>query len=148
LTLKFLGEVGREQVSRITEKLDSAASKVDTFTVEVEGIGCFPSCKRPRIIWIGVQADQTPLKDLQSDIEADMEQLGFDREQRRFHPHLTVGRLKRSASNAQRRALAQELELIQVGHLGKIEVSGITLMRSELHPTGAEYTQLHRAALG
>jgi 2'-5' RNA ligase len=147
LTLKFLGEVGSDRVPSINEVLDRAAAEVPGFDVEVGGMGCFPNCRRPRVIWIGVDAEESPLEALYSAIERGLERYGFEPERRRFHPHLTVGRLKRSVTPAQQQTLSRQLEQTQIGRLGRIEVRAVSLMRSELLPTGARYTQLHQSEL-
>lgn len=147
LTLKFLGEVDDGQIPQIVEGIDRAASLHQRFGIGVGSLGCFPNCRRPRVIWIGITADETPLAALHSEIESELQALGFAPEQRRFHPHLTVGRIKRSATRSEEQSVPQRLEQVTIDELGRIEVTGISLMRSELRPTGARYTQLHKSDL-
>jgi 2'-5' RNA ligase len=94
------------------------------------------------VIWVGVKGEIEPLQRLQEAIEAAMEELGFQREGRPFHPHLTLGRVNRRAGGGYRRKLGEALQAYEVGEVGNMRVEEVALMRSQLHPKGAIYTQL------
>src|SRR5690242_13044572 len=57
LTLQFLGDVPSELVPRIEEGLREAVAGVDTFLLEVSGVGAFPNPRRPRVVWVGLTGD-------------------------------------------------------------------------------------------
>jgi 2'-5' RNA ligase len=71
-----------------------------------------------------------------------MEKLGFPPEGRKFDAHLTLGRTQRRASSGDVRRLGQLVEETKIGELGQMEAQAVSLMKSDLKPTGAVYTQL------
>jgi 2'-5' RNA ligase len=95
-----------------------------------------------------VQDLSARLTNLQGEIEDGLSRLGFEREARRFHPHLTLGRVKRIRDHGESQRLAAALEDVKIGDVGQLEVNEISLMKSDLKPTGAVYTRLFAAQLG
>jgi 2'-5' RNA ligase len=85
-----------------------------------------------------------PLLALQEDVEREMEKLGFEREKRRFHPHLTLGRVK---FPSRLDLLVQELEKHRAEKFGEMSVRKFTFFQSTLKPSGAEYTVLKELGL-
>jgi 2'-5' RNA ligase len=142
LTLKFLGNVPAERLDGIEDALSEAARGVTPFTVIAQGLGVFPNWRRPRVIWIGVGGETDTLHQLQSQVEEAMADLGFEPEKRPFHPHFTLGRVNQNASTSFRRRLGEELEAYRVDQIGGMLVDEVSLMRSQLNPKGAIYTQL------
>ena len=100
----------------------------------------------PRVIWIGVQAPEA-LYNLQSHIEAETHKLGYASEERKFSPHLTLGRVSRNASPIEVRELSDVLNTMKVGQIDTVHVQDIHLFRSDLQPGGAVYTSLFIASL-
>lgn len=140
LTLKFLGSVPEAKVDEIREVMERVARDWDPFTVEVEGAGAFPSLRRARVLWVGVSDPQGKLKALFKALERGLRKLGFPEEDRPFHPHLTLGRVKGTA------------DLSFVGgeevRVGALEVREVVLFKSELRPEGAIYHPLASVPLG
>jgi 2'-5' RNA ligase len=147
LTLKFLGDIFPEQADEVGRSLDQVVSTFSPFTVTISKLGTFPTPNRPRVIWVGVHELSGSLGSLQSALELACERLGFARERRDFHPHLTLGRVKRKIASSSLRQLAEALRDLEVGDLGQISVEAVCLFRSELKPSGAEYTRLAQAFL-
>lgn len=148
LTIKFLGPTPETQVDDIIEDLESTCAFLSPFTYTVGGLGCFPNLRRPRVIWVGVQEPTETLSNLQRAIEDACAGLGFERERRAFHPHLTLGRLHNRASRGEQGAIGNFVQgldqgaLTEVASLGTMAAKGISLIRSDLRPTGAVYTTL------
>ena len=92
LTLKFLGDVAPEGLEVITEALDQVAGRHRSFRVQPAGFGAFPSEKRARVLWSGVEEGSSALSKLAADVEQVLEPLGFGREKRTYKPHMTLGR--------------------------------------------------------
>jgi 2'-5' RNA ligase len=139
LTLKFLGEIDESQVEQIKKALEQISDGSRTFTMEIRGTGYFPPDKRnPRVLWLGIEEEKS-LQILQSRLEEEMEKLGFPKENRKFHPHLTLGRVK-IPSNL--REIMLHLEQYGSQKFGEMEVRKITFFKSVLKPTGAEYSVL------
>jgi len=144
LTLKFLGEVPEAKVQEIMTALTDAAKGTGPLNLELAGAGAFPHEKNPRVLWIGVGGDGEPLGILQAAIEDAMEKTGFEREARKYSPHLTLARIKfpKPRDNWQ-----QKIEGMRNINLGKFEVGHVSLMKSELTREGAVYTEVGRVEL-
>lgn len=147
LTLKFLGEIEQQQARYIGSILDDLAATTSSFTLEVGGFGCFPNTKRPRVFWVGLRTLNESLRNLQTALEDRLDKIGFEREDREFHPHLTVGRTRKGLSSAQYQYLSTWVNAVQLGAVGKFSVETVKLLRSELRPSGAVYSELHTARL-
>jgi len=138
LTLKFLGDTDARSIDRIIDAVKAACSIYSRFDLEAKGAGVFPDMRAPRVLWAGI-SDSDSLSGLQRDIEDGLAALGFSPEKRRFRPHLTIGRLRSSAGME---SLYDKIEGDKDISLGSIEVKSIFLIKSELTPSGAEYTKI------
>jgi len=142
LTLKFLGDVPANRIEEIERALTQACAEFPAFSLSVGGLGCFPNPQRPRVVWVGVQEESETLAGLQKAIEDGMEKLGFAPEGRKFHAHLTLGRARRRTSSGDVRRLGRLVKECDIGQLGRMEARAVSLVKSDLRPTGAVYTQL------
>ena len=146
LTLKFLGEITASGVDAVSEAMADACVAHASFSLSVHGLGCFPSLRRPRVLWVGVEEPTGVLAALQRDVERALVPLGFSPETWPFSPHLTLGRLKEGA-RGQIEALGQVVSQAKA-RVGEMPVTAVHLMRSDLLPGGAVYTSLSVARLG
>jgi 2'-5' RNA ligase len=146
LTLKFLGDVSESNLQVLKDCLDAETLGHLPFEISVGGLGVFPSYHRPRVIWVGIDAT-VDLLSLQRRIELEAENLGYAREEQKFSPHLTLGRLDRHASTSEAHQIGEILEAIKVETLGKLLVQRVNLYKSDLQPSGAVYTCLYTAQL-
>jgi 2'-5' RNA ligase len=146
LTLKFLGNVSTSNLEILKDILGKVVSNHHECDVSVGGVGVFPKPHNPRVIWVGMEVPQE-LLNLQREIEIETARLGYSREHRPFSPHLTFGRVSRNASTDDIRIIADLLEKYKVGYLGATRVRTVYLFRSDLKPSGAEYTPIYSAAL-
>ena len=146
LTLKFLGDISRENISMVEKILQTEASKRQVMEVGVGGIGAFPKMRHPRVIWVGVEAP-SELFDLRRGIEDGVARLGYNYDKYEFTPHLTLGRISRKASARDVRKVGDVLHEFQVGFLGVARIDAVHLYRSDLHPDGAQYTRLFSAEI-
>ena len=146
LTLKFLGDISPSNVEMLSQILSGEVSQHSTFALEFGELGAFPNPRRPRVIWIGIQAP-AGLEALQRGIEAAAATLGYPSEERPFSPHLTIGRVKQAAGSAGIQKIRSALEETKVGALGTTQVSAVHLFKSDLKPSGAVYTRLFSAPL-
>ena len=140
LTLKFLGTVGEELVEGITGACKRVAMRHAPFEARAGGLGAFPSLQQPSVLWVGVEASPA-LAALQRDVEAAMVALGFDREERPYHPHVTVGRVKES------RGSGEELWRGDAA-CGSSPLAEIIVYESRTRSAGAEYVARARVPLG
>jgi 2'-5' RNA ligase len=145
LTLKFLGEIAEGNVGKIAGLLEKIAGNHPNFNLRLIGTGVFPPGKRaPRVLWIGI-AENPQLFALQADVDRQLEILGFEREKRDYHPHLTIGRVK---TPSRLEKLLTELAGSGVRSFGEMNVHKLTLFQSLLKPSGAEYRALAEFRLG
>jgi 2'-5' RNA ligase len=147
LTLKFLGDAPPEQLDDLNAALAGAAAGHKAFRLGVEGVGCFPNTQRPRVVWLGVVGDLKPLRALQAGVEEHIAPLGYPSDERGFSPHLTLGRARNNAGRDALSAVGQLVETEEVGRLADWQVTSVSLMRSQLKPGGAVYTQVGEAGL-
>ena len=145
LTLKFLGDVPGAQIAAVAEALQEACVPHAPFSFSIGGMGCFPNPRRPRVVWVGVDEPSGALARLQRDVERAIGPLGFPPEQRRFSPHLTLGRVKGGDRDAVA-SLGEYVSRAKV-RVGEMQAEAVHLMRSELLPGGAVYTELAVALL-
>ena len=144
LTLKFLGEVEEGRLPAIMAALDRAVQGTGRFMLEIAGSGAFPNPRNARVAWLGIAGEVDKLKALQAAVENEMERSGMERENRPFQPHLTLGRIKSIRS---RDRWVEALERIRDIRLPGFEVDALHLMKSELRPAGARYTEIGKAHL-
>jgi RNA 2',3'-cyclic 3'-phosphodiesterase len=144
LTLKFLGDVPRSRINSVGAAVGRAARVTSPFQIEVEGTGCFPSSRSPRVLWVGLGKIPHALRQLQTALESELELERFPRDPKYFAPHLTIGRLK-SQSNV--RPLVEALRSAGF-KAANFRASEICVMRSDLRPTGSIYIRQFVIPLG
>jgi 2'-5' RNA ligase len=111
------------------------------FSVDVRGLGVFPQVKHPRIFWVGLTGNTQALQDLVFEIDVVLETMGFPPEEKTYHPHLTLARIKRENAKVGS-ALIQTRALESDQLLGTLMADRFTLFQSDLDSTGARYTSL------
>ncbi len=139
LTLRFLGEIPESQASCLGQQLESLGEKMVPFWVQIGGLGTFPPRGRPRVIWAGVPAGAAELEALAREVNRIAVQVGLPGEERPWHAHLTLGRVKGACP---RRALETTAKRI----LGRMLVQEMILYQSVLRPTGPIYRALRCVA--
>ena len=145
LTLKFLGEVRPERVAQVKAAVARVGEKTQPFSLKLGGAGAFPTMRRPKVVWLGVEA--TPeLRCLKHDIEWELAPLGYDREVRAFHPHITLGRATPEARAGDFRDF--EALVAAMKFQAEIQVRTVDVMESHLSPRGARYNKLQASRLG
>ncbi len=130
LTLKFLGDVDEALVPEVVEAVGRAAGASSGFDMTTTRLGAFPSPRRPRVVWAGVDAPDA-LYELQTAVDGELASLGFERERKRFHPHVTLGRLREPGAD-----LSGLLAAVDVPREAT-SVDRVLVMKSTLRPSGA-----------
>lgn len=145
LTLKFLGEISEDKIQPIVAILTKILSAEKPFDISIGGTGVFPNERKARILWLGIRQGENNLIRLAEQLENELVELGFAKEERRFHPHLTLCRV-RSAKNL---SSLTDYYLNNINpDLGIIRINEIYLYQSVLRATGAVYTILRQAKFG
>lgn len=130
LTLRFLGDVQQEDLGDLCAALEEACAKHTPFDASLSGLGAFPSERRARILWAGIGAGSERLRSLAADLDAVLSPLGFEREERAYTPHLTLGRVRHQPAN---------LDLPQIAWDLRFLVRRVELVESTLTPEGSVY---------
>lgn len=136
LTLKFLGEVAPAAIPDIETAVADLASQTRQFSMGIMGAGTFPTSRRPHTLWVGCET-VPGLELLQHGIEKRCEMLGFPISGKPFRPHITVGRVRRSATQQQLLGLDRELECVDLEIVA--QVTSMELMESILGRSGPSY---------
>lgn len=138
LTLKFLGDVRVESLGALGDALREVCERHAPFEAGLAGLGAFPSTRRARILWASVGAGARELRFLAADVETALAPLEFEREDRAYAPHLTVGRVRG-------RPASFELPPIVLDPVFRVE--SIDLVKSTLTESGPVYEVVEAFAL-
>jgi RNA 2',3'-cyclic 3'-phosphodiesterase len=140
LTLKFLGWISDSSAASIEAELANVLANRVPFRLRLKGTGTFPPGWKntARVLWVGIEED-AGLMGLQKDLDAALEKLGFACEERPFHPHLTIGRVKTPEGLVR---VLDNLVKFRETEFGEMPVTGVTFFQSVLTPSGADYKPL------
>ena len=145
LTLKFFGNIEELRIEPIFKSIEEPIRNTLPFSLEVRGVGAFPHLRNPRVIWMGLVDGREVLVSFQKQIETQLEKIGFQPEDRPFHPHLTLGRMKSSRGKEE---LVGRMERHKEEEFGDFQVERVILFKSDLKPSGPIYTLLKEIKLG
>ncbi|MCP4357274.1 MAG: RNA 2',3'-cyclic phosphodiesterase [Chloroflexi bacterium] len=136
LTLRFLGDTAVNQLLSITQQLDELTAEQPAFRLQLNGLGCFPNRKRPRVIWVGVAGETATLQLVKHDLDKRLLPLGWTQENKPFRAHLTLGRVKdgRAAARVNWQATVNPITF---------PVNALHLIESQLTSQGPIYTTQH-----
>ncbi len=116
--------------------------KIEPFPLSFKGLGCFPDYDWPGIIWLGLKGDLKSLAALQKKIRNNLAKAGFDFGKKPFHPHITLGRIKKARAG-QRREIGRQIKKLRILNLeSRILVDRILVYQSKCLPKGSVYTKL------
>ena len=142
LTLKFLGDIPVTRVAALSNAAQRART-VDKFELIIGGCGTFPPRGQPRVLWIGIEDSSGKLSRLHQALEDQCATVGFDREQRPLHPHLTIARLRQPQGSRRLAELHKEFGF----RAESVVVSELSVIRSELRSEGSKHTVISRHEL-
>lgn len=143
LTMKFFGDVNQAKVPVISAAVERVVKEFSPIQIEVGKTGVFPRPSRPQVLWIGVEDALGVLSKFQQQLENAFAREGFPKEDRAFHPHLTVARIRKPQNANQLADAHLRMEFSPVD----IVLGEITLFRSELSSKGSKYTAISRHRL-
>lgn len=142
LTLRFLGDVEPKKTEEVKKTLAEIAAGFRPFELIIKDVGAFPDLSSPRVIWAGVGLGAAESIGIAEAIETRLRAAGIPEGERKFHPHITLGRV-RNQKNCERLRKTIEAARFEAG--SKIKVDHLTLFRSQLTPKGPVYTPLFKA---
>jgi len=142
-TLKFLGHVEEAIVPKLEDAIPGMIQRHRPFTTELACTGLFPNTREPRILWLGITSGRDEMIAIGTDIDAAVEHLGFEKDQRTFSPHLTIGRIREPRKGKD----------LAAAHLSSVfppiefTVDHVTIYESMLSQTGSSYEVISRHPL-
>lgn len=136
VTLKFLGWTREDAIPAVRDALVTAVVGVSPLEFRTARLGAFPSLDKASVLWAGIEG--SPLDELAARVEAAMEGIGFAREHRAFHAHVTLGRLRET------RPVRDLVLPLSEQMFSGTKVDGVTLFESETKSSGSVYRELHR----
>jgi 2'-5' RNA ligase len=141
LTLRFIGEVEEQQAAQVVHALRDPV-RTAPFPVRWGAPGAFPPRGAPRVLWLGIERGARDLEALEAEVSGRLRAIGIPPEDRPYHPHLTLARVREPAG-LRTAALFDGLH----PRLGETTVDAITLFESRLSPKGPAYTTLLKTPL-
>lgn len=152
LTLKFLGDVAEGQLGEMTARVGAHLAEVARPAapqLTLAGLGVFPGLHRPQVVFLGTSSPATELMDLQARLESCLAELGYARDPRPFHPHLTLGRVRATGAlaPAEQPALQELLASHPEPQGPAFPVTELVLYESRATPQGPSYLPLVRLPL-
>jgi 2'-5' RNA ligase len=148
LTLHFLGDTPPENATLLRLALHEVIEKHEAFNLRTADLGAFPALKRPRVLWLGLWGPAHRLETIRNEIGALLETFEYELDDKPFHPHITIGRLRDTRNQSMRdlpakiRARIDRLaEQGTVTHENPVPfpVREVQLVRSHLSHEGARY---------
>ena len=143
ITLYFLGEIPESSLRYVEEAVTNCTKGVEPFTIDIGGVGAFPTIKRPRVLWIAVTKNSDKIEFIANCLKKILPSRGFRREPKSFHAHITLARVKRYNSS-----LRDMLTKLSDVYIGSIPVSNIKIKKSTLTPKGPIYKDIKVIELG
>ncbi|HEX2173307.1 MAG TPA: RNA 2',3'-cyclic phosphodiesterase, partial [Dehalococcoidia bacterium] len=128
----FLGDTPPERADAIAQRLSAQVPNLLPVDLALTGLGVFPGWAAPRVLWVGLGGDLAELGLLEP------AGLGFPAERRAFRPHLTIGRVRDTATPEARRRIGEGIRRASAAPRS-FPAGTVHLMRSQLSPAGASY---------
>ena len=136
-TVKFLGEISQNESTAVDDRLN--AHRMEGGTIEVQGVGAFPSSRHPGVIWAGVAALNEALVSKIAEAVLDALRDFGQADRRPFRPHATIARVR---SHREMGALADCLRINSGRSFGTTKLGTLKLKSSVLTPRGPVYSDV------
>jgi 2'-5' RNA ligase len=143
LTLKFLGSVDTKKVGNVRSLIKSLNDRFTVIGSGIGSIGAFPNLSRPQVVWAGLSKGQQEISALFNELEDGLVKLDFPKDQRKFSPHLTLGRVR---SGCNLRELSERIRYYALAPNDFI-INEMAFFKSTLTPRGAMYEALEKVKL-
>ncbi|HDI78196.1 MAG TPA: RNA 2',3'-cyclic phosphodiesterase [Desulfobacteraceae bacterium] len=145
LTVLFLGNISEETIPAMAQDISDICKRFSPFIVRMEGVGCFPNLRNPKVIWVGIDGEIERMAKFHESLIMNLSKYGIKQENRTYRPHLTLGRVKGNSNIKDR----------MVGMISKgrditdkeFILQELVLFKSDLRPRGPLYTKLNSWSL-
>lgn len=145
-TLQFLGDLTDGEIAEVCRRVGRTVAEHEPFSCAADHLGGFPSLAKPRTLWLGMGEGTEPFVALHAGLDEGLAELGFRGENRRFVPHLTLGRVGPLRGNVQ--PFLDKLAELEKLPASQQTVDEVIVFASRLARSGAEYTPLAHLPLG
>lgn len=145
LTLKFLGEIPPARAGEMAGLVADASRNIPPFPLQIGDAGGFPTLRAPRVLWIGFREPLELVRKLHQNMENALSGAGFPRDERPFHPHVTVGRVRGRVAPGWGEAFAAVVSGVA---FDTVSVASYRVYESRLSPSGAQYSVLREVPFG
>ena len=142
ITLRFLGDTPSASLPSLVESLNSLPQKHAPIMLRLAGLGAFPNWQSPNVLWLGIEPNAA-LDQLQRDLEQRLAGVGIMEDKRKFHPHLTLGRINRSCTPEVIRQIQQTCQQVNLPTFPDFQTRHVVLFQSTLQRSGSIYQALH-----
>jgi len=132
ITVKFLGEVKEEGIGKIKKIIEESCSDLEKFKISCNRLSSFPTLSSARVIWVNVIEGAKIIEKIYNKLEEKLEKLGFQTENRKYIPHITIARAKNTVD------ITDYLKTFEINSTAE----SIVLYKSDLKPGGPEYTKI------
>jgi len=143
VTLVFLGPTPAAAIAEIGAVVREAAERCKPIHFTLQGLDAFPNARSPKVIWAGMRNCEA-LLELQQQLAAGLDELGFQKDKNQFAAHVTLGRVRDGSA---RRALSSLLDTRQKHHFGEFLAERLAFVQSDLQSSGPVYTLLEECKL-
>ncbi|MBU1146003.1 RNA 2',3'-cyclic phosphodiesterase [Patescibacteria group bacterium] len=137
LTLHFFGDLDEKQITTAEKGIWEITKRIESFEMKTGNFGCFPNEQSPHVFFASV-GDSDAIHTLIGELEAMLENLGFEVDPRPWQGHLTLGRIK-NWSNC-------KISSVEIPEM-TFSVKSVELMKSELTPDGPVYSVIKSFSL-
>ncbi len=146
ITIKFLGEFDPDHTPNLKDCIQANLQKIPKFDLRIDRLGAFPNSSKPKEIWLGFTCPPNLIQ-IHQYIEDCITQLGYEKDDRSFSPHLTIGRIRRDVSYSGIKEIGQVLSNIHFEFQTEFTAEKVTFFKSELSREGPKYTTLFEVSL-
>lgn len=143
ITIKFLGDTDEKTFPHVENYLKELGDKFQAFIIKYKSLGCFPNYKQPRVVWVGTEVESDVIFKIKDFLDENLKRFGYKVEDRKFHPHITLGRIKSIRNIKNLISILENLKF----ETEPVKCGEIILMQSILKPTGSEYKVLRTVNL-
>lgn len=142
VTLAYFGAARADAVPAVVDRLRAIALAGRPLRFRTVRLGAFASAASATVVWAGVDEPSGELAKLAGAVAAAGEELGFARDRRTYHPHVTLGRLRVSA------AVAEVLLPLAEQAFSETRCDSFNLYETVAKASGSEYRVVASLPLG
>ena len=142
LTLSFLGDQTTSDLRNLADRMRNELQFSQPIILRINKPGFFPNNNKPRVLWVDIEHQPT-LHKLQEEIEAICSRIGILKEEKRFSPHLTLGRIRNYREIPDLKKFLNDFSTISFENIDPVNIRDVKIFKSELKQTGPVYNILY-----